>query len=151
MTDTDDIEELQDKLHDLTIDLREANRDLGDAGKENERLQAELVKIYADEDSISHKLELIEVLKRDAETRNIKLESLQFELSNIRRDKVLLSDCYLKALAIIETVRMNGFNNWKYFETTDGVDSLHWAHEQHRKETDKFLTRLSGIQSGVRS
>lgn len=151
MSKSVDIEELQDQLHDLTIDLREANKDLLEAGKENERLQAELVKIYEDEDSISHKLELIEVLKRDAETRNIKLQFLEVDLSKIRKEKASLVDSYLKALSILETVRMNGANNWKYFETTDGADSLRWAYEEHRKEMNKFLSRLSGIQSGVRS
>ncbi len=151
MSKSVDIEDLQDTLHDLTIDLREANKDLVEAGKENERLQAELVKIYADEDSISNKLAMIEVMKHEADVRSTTIKDLDIQLSNIRREKASLTDSYLTALSIIETVRMNGANNWKYFETTDGAASLQWAYEEHRKEMDKFLQRLSGIRSGVRS
>jgi hypothetical protein len=141
MSKDDIIDRLKDDIHDLTIDLAEARIDVAEVEKENTRLESELISSYNDESVPLMSLE-IERLRCEAQVDQGTIRRREENIKTVTDQVRWLSENYLKALTILETLSMNGQNNLEYLSTDEGKHSLLWANDEYKREMDKFLLSL---------
>ena len=124
------IDDLKDEIHDLTQDLKAAN-------KETDRLETELQGMIEDEElrEADHKRQL-KVLEVSEDQKQEKVKMLTHEVSRLDHLYDELYHNYIKALSIAETVRVNGTT--EYFRTEAGKNLLTWAVDELKREFHKI-------------
>lgn len=138
----EEIDDLRDQVHDLTIDLRDKQREIITLVESNNELQEDISTlekqtIYFSEetDKISTKLDdLTDSFDKERRGYN----EIIFNQGELRKN---LEEKYLKSLAISMTVR-DGNLDW--FKTTKGMDVLEWAQQEFAKliaEHNNFITK----------
>lgn len=132
MLDKDEIiDDLKDQVHDLTLEIKDYQREV-------DQLEKTISKMEVGADAIEEKFQAqIISLKDDIALCDAARLAANALLSN-QTDRVKdYRAKYLKALAIAETVRLNGATT--YLNTNPGIDLLMWAKEEFSKESNTII------------
>lgn len=124
----DEIEDLKDHIHDLTLDLKSQNLTIQELERQNKQLSSEV-------SSLTHEnarlISLAETLETEVDRETLNTEKVQHSLEDMKLLSKNKSVAYSKMLCMWETVRMG---NYEYFETREGRDFLIWVESEMRGE-----------------
>ncbi len=130
-TDSDELEDLRDQIHDLEQDLKDADKDIV-------RLEAELAEMYKDDGKTQIRLkEEIKDLNAAAVARSTEITRLEKIAADLDKYLDTLRVNYIKALSVSESLKTNG--NMDYFKTNPGRQLLAWADEELKREASKIM------------
>lgn len=129
-------------------ELADLKADFADLQKEKARLERELQEAYDDspvtpivplvvEQEVTSLKSEISQLSKERQQAQTDLAEEQKKVQNLKND-------YIKALSLLEVVRLNKEQSWQYFTTTDGRQRLEWIKRSYEREMNGFLSNLGG-------
>lgn len=124
----DEIEDLKDHIHDLTLDLKSQHLKVQELERENKNLVSEVSGLTTENARL---ISLAEKLETEVDRETLNTEKVRHSLEDAKQLSKGKSVAYSKMLCMWETVRMG---NYEYFETREGRDFLMWVESQMRGE-----------------
>jgi DNA repair exonuclease SbcCD ATPase subunit len=132
-------------MDEISREIADLKADLLDAQKENERLEKELQESYDDSKpkvqapvltDLNKKIQELELRASQTES-NLRLAEQESQRARSATRKMGVD--LMKALAVVEVIRMNEKDAWQYFQTPEGQSLMKWASARYNQEANSFM------------
>jgi chromosome segregation ATPase len=135
---------MNNTMTELDQEIADLKSDIADLQKENARLERELQDAYDEKPAAAPEpkpvdIEEIGILKADINQLSSEKHNMSLLLTQEKAKTANAESDLMMALSLVEIIRMNGQDSWKYFTTTEGLQRLKWARGRYDKQMHDFL------------